>query len=252
MKSLIDYFLTKGDPEGTASTSYGIAATPEQNTLRQNIMGNFLNENQYNTGDPLSSAYPWMSPLNIAQNASGSTGQPNVSETPNLRQQLLQNNIKQFYLDRQREDSAPRRDIQPRGWSQPEAPTLGAGDTSMLDRAIQQSDQYAQGRGFPYYSASDTAARLAGTPESKLAYVNARINDFNNPGGGSVDPRLAQDWYGSRDVLSNALGEYQKSQGAAQTKFQQDQVNYQKVLKIIEQQKALEQQFINTPRRRVM
>src|SRR5258708_9605664 len=173
-----------------------------------------------------------MSPLNKAQNSVSQNGQPPISGTPNLREQLLNNNIKQFYLNRQREDAAPHRTTSPRGWAEPTAPS-----TSMLDDAIRQSDQYALGRGFPYYSAADTAARIAASPEDKLAYVTARINDFNNPGGGEVDPRIAPAWFGNRDALQNAL-----------TSYNAGKERFKKASEIVSQQKQLEQDFLNRPK----
>lgn len=128
LQQIIDYWMGQGDPNGKLA--------PQINNLRQGVFNNWSpNGQQYNTGDSLSSNYPWMPSMSSAASALAPMMNGQAMQTPvgqlmqqsgsnsgaNLRQQMFLAN--QMLAD-QKKAATPAVDQTVRTYSPPNGDEL--------------------------------------------------------------------------------------------------------------------------------
>jgi hypothetical protein len=153
-------------------------------SLRSGILNNFINPNQYNTGDALTSNYAWMAPMQGAANAMSSMMNPQAAQSPvgqamqqtgtpgpNLRQQLfLANQAMSDYEN----SKIPPVDMSVRGM-----PDKAAGARSAAKAFYDRLDQINKASHYANadynVGTSDLVSRIQGTLNSMMSL---------QPGGG--------------------------------------------------------------------
>ncbi len=173
LKGIVDNWLSRTDLQNQS--------TPEgQNyaSLRSGILNNFLNQNQYNTGDALSSNYPWMPQMSGAASTMQSMMNPQASQspigqmlqqtsgqTPNLRQQMFLANTAMSDYDK---SQIPAVDMSIRG-----KPDLNASAMRDAKAFYDMVDQHNRGNDY------GSATYNTGIPEL-VARVQGTMNNMNN------------------------------------------------------------------------
>jgi hypothetical protein len=199
IKDMVNYWLTKSNPEGEQLAG-----------VRNSILSNFLNENQYNTGDELSKNYPWMPsilPVNSLVNG-GTTSQM----TPNLRAQLLYNNALQYEQNKQR-DAAANITMPVRG-EEPKATPDGSQLKGLIQRYLDA--RYAPTSfSNPIGSKPSLDQELGGYGNDPLAAAQATLRALQSERGrldsGQIDPAArgyAQSYVSLIPEVERAISEY--------------------------------------------
>jgi hypothetical protein len=188
LQDMMNYWMSQGNPDDANFVS-----------LKNNILSNFLNQNQTNAGDSLSSNYPWMPSMSGAASAMAPMMNSQAAQTPfgqmlgqmgansgdNLRTQLFRAN--QMIADYNK-SKIPPVDQTVRGM-----PTKDAGARDAARAFYSKLDQinHANDYGSMNYdvSAKDLADRIRGTMNNMYAL---------QPGGGGWNSNgmipMAQDF----------------------------------------------------------